>query len=317
MRKKLFVRRIGVIVTSMILVVLAINIAVTGQEKIVLKQASWLWAAPTIAPVMRHLAEQFTKENPNIAIQEAAVSPDQFFDNLVVHLAAKKPADVVNLISYNIALFYEMGYLEPLDSYIDMTKWPAKERLNPVVESAVFDGKTYGTTFQVNNYAILYNMRLFEEAGLTTPNNMEEFFDVAVKLTRGDVFGYAIPTASNQLVYLFDTATHWAVWYGGHFAKDGVPTALDPGVMNGMAGLKRVFDSGAMAKNLSQRDKHTRVVEGKIAMCGAEPVFIMGRAKEERPDVYPDLMYGKAFWPSGKYYTLSLIWSVPNDSQNK
>ncbi|GAH35172.1 unnamed protein product, partial [marine sediment metagenome] len=84
MRKKLFVRRIGVIVTSMILVVLAINIAVTGQEKIVLKQASWLWAAPTIAPVMRHLAEQFTKENPNIAIQEAAVSPDQFFDNLLV-----------------------------------------------------------------------------------------------------------------------------------------------------------------------------------------------------------------------------------------
>lgn len=88
---------------------------------------------------------------------------------------------------------YENGYIEPLDSYIKKYNFDTSG-LESYKAAVVVDGKTLAIPFRGARYYIYYNKKMFEAAGIDTPDKYvqrgewtwKKFMEVAEKLSSGD-----------------------------------------------------------------------------------------------------------------------------------
>ncbi|MEF2964759.1 extracellular solute-binding protein [Paenibacillus sp. M1] len=136
--------------------------------------------------VFKKYAAEFNKQYPDVKVNFQALS--DYEGQITVRMNSDDYGDVL-LLPTSIPLADTPEFFEPLGDFSELSK----EYIG--LEERVVDGKAYGIPIAVNFSGILYNKKVFEDAGVTTaPRTPAEFIDALRKIKeKGD----AIPLYTN------------------------------------------------------------------------------------------------------------------------
>ncbi|AIQ17532.1 sugar ABC transporter substrate-binding protein [Paenibacillus sp. FSL H7-0357] len=150
--------------------------------------------------VFKEYAAEFNKIYPDVKVKFQALS--DFEGQISVRMNSDDYGDVL-LFPTSIPIKDAADFFEPLGDYSDLSK----EYIG--IEERTVGGKVYGIPTAVNFTGILYNKKVFENAGVTTtPKTPDEFLN-ALK---------AIKAKDNSVVPLYTNyADSWPLtqWEGG------------------------------------------------------------------------------------------------------
>jgi glucose/mannose transport system substrate-binding protein len=137
---------------------------------------SW-WIAQSEADALQALIDLHTEEYPNEKVYNAAVeSGAEAKMILAERLAADQPPDIYQENAYNIGRFLEMnpGGLVPLTDFFAV-EGLLDAVLPDLIENVTFDGEIVAMPVNIHREnALHYNVKIFDELGLTVPQTIEE-----------------------------------------------------------------------------------------------------------------------------------------------
>ena len=264
---KFFSLMLIVLLTSLVLIAVFTN-AQTEAAEVTLEFPSYQINEAGFGDWYRALAEEFEATYPNVEIKMQGVPYADHHDKLTTRLIAKDPPEIMHMSSRFFFGFADKGFLEPLDSYMEGTD--IKDSWTPMQQVMVRDGKTYGLLLLSYGFGLFYNEKMFKEAGVNVPTNMEEVIEVSKKLTKDtdgdgkiDQYGIALPIIDDSAFYM--SITRFLVSEGGHWTtKDGKITANSPEVIRTLKMFKELSNYSPIG--LGDPEKRVYFFEGKAAM---------------------------------------------------
>lgn len=169
-----------------------------GNEPVVLQ---W-WGTFQEQQGPDQVCEAFNKLDPNIQVQYTRyVNDDAGNTKLDVTLMADSSVDV--FLTMNDVLMkkrIDSGFTFPLDDLLSEQSMDMQTYYGDTAKQLMVDGHYHYMPAKRITSTILYNQRMFDEAGVAYPEpnwTYEEFLDAAQKLTRGEgqekVYGYMFP----------------------------------------------------------------------------------------------------------------------------
>lgn len=127
----------------------------------------WTWEQPGKA--FEAAAKGFQEANPGTTVKVENVGNPAIWDKITTGLAAGGQGlpDIMN-----VGIDYIGGYMDKFpDAFADLSDYGADDLKDDfpsgVMKSATRDGKIYGLPFEVNTGALVYDVKMFEEAGIT------------------------------------------------------------------------------------------------------------------------------------------------------
>jgi len=156
-----------------------------------------LWDRPPKSlPLDRQIwdetVDRFEEANPDIKVEsyERTYQPEEF----ITVMAGGKGPDLVKVWVGAVQTLANMGFLKPVDDYIQ--SWSQKDYIKPVLwESTQVGDHTYGVPADTYFLFLLYRKDLFVQAGLnpdTPPANWDQLAAAAKILTRRDQGQYGL-----------------------------------------------------------------------------------------------------------------------------
>ena len=280
----------------------------------------YLWSGPE-GEALEGVIAAFNASQSGIVVKGAS-SPD--FQKQVTDMAAPDGFDISDNFGSTVGSWASTGVLEPLDAYIAADSYDLSDFVPAALQDNQFEGKTYALPIAVHTQLLMYNKKLFAEAGLEPPTTISELQDAIIKLTKvdgsGDVtqLGMRAPDYVN-LAYVFggdwfdaagtatpDNASNLAAL---HFWVDNVVKKY------GTDKLQK-FESGygeyASAQNPFYTGKVAMVLDGEW-----QPTFInqyapdleWGVVPAPHPDDQPDL--------AGASQLTSSMFFIPRNASHK
>ncbi|RYG37770.1 extracellular solute-binding protein [bacterium] len=155
----------------------------------------------TTSLVRRAVFEEFHRANPDIRVTNAgglSLEGPQADNMFLMSMAGDRSPDIFYVNFRQYYTFVEQGFCRPLDDLI--AKDPeVMGRINPAVSDVIhsYDGKTYAVPFFQVAMALYFRKDYFREAGLDPsrpPENWDEFYAYARKLTKPGVYGFSFST---------------------------------------------------------------------------------------------------------------------------
>lgn len=153
----------------------------------------WATAAPPRDEARQMVYDKVEAENPGLKINFEGVPWSNFMEKILTSVVAGTAPDAVRY-GYTPRLAYR-GLLEPLNEYIENDPDFDIDEYIPTTFGPVreFDGKIYSLPYNLEPYVVIYNVEMFEKAGITEPpSNWEELRGAAKKLTIRDENGEII-----------------------------------------------------------------------------------------------------------------------------
>ncbi|QUG43093.1 extracellular solute-binding protein [Psychrobacillus sp. INOP01] len=147
--------------------------------------------------------KEYEEANEGVEVDLVQVPWAEMGDKLGVAIAGKSWPDIapVDISGSAVSIDHiEQGVVEPLDSFLD--KDEKADFYENALEAYTYDDKLYGIPNSITLHSMLLNLDLFEEAGVTPPENgkwtYDEFLEAAKKLTfdrdgdgKTDVYGFS------------------------------------------------------------------------------------------------------------------------------
>ena len=142
------------------------------------------WGPDQVAQ-LEEVAAAFNAENPDVNVEFRAVPFGDLLTTIKTQAASPGGPTISGIYNLWLAELVRDGVAAaaPDDYAEDITaNWPAG-----AVDGASVDGVSYGYPNEINAYALNYNKRLFEEAGIDAPPaTWDELVEVAEQLTVKD-----------------------------------------------------------------------------------------------------------------------------------
>jgi len=236
--------------------------AATGPVE--LEFTSWSWLGQPKADLLREIAADFNQEYPNITIKESAIPYPRYLDTMLLRLEAGDAPDIVMTNSNFYFTFLDRGFLQPIDEYVTLDP----NQTMPVQETAVKDGKNYGMVLDQYSYALIYNVDIFEKAGITEPpTSPEEFLSVAKQLTDApNQYGYGVRHTVAETSGWWAEMAYWLMAFDAKWAVEGKPTVDTPEFVQAVEYFKSLYDAEIMPKGVDAATYRRMFWEGKIGM---------------------------------------------------
>lgn len=131
---------------------------------------------PEITDQVYAMAKQYNRENPNVTIEAQVLQADYE----AVLKSKINSGDAPDIFMSN-GYFYNKVFL---DYSYDLSKESFMKKVDPsTLTAATWNGKIYGFPFLVESYGIIYNKKLFADAGITVlPKTLSQFEAACKKL---------------------------------------------------------------------------------------------------------------------------------------
>ncbi|WP_165972034.1 ABC transporter substrate-binding protein [Paenibacillus piri] len=155
------------------------------------------------------IVKKFEEKYPNIKIKVQSNPDNGMSDKYLIALKQKNGPDLVNMAVDWITPFAAVGGLMPLDDYIKKDNVDLKDFYDGAISVAKVNDKVYALPYRTETHGLIYNKKLFEAAGIDAakgPENWTQVMEQAQKLTKGDVYGIALPgtNVGNLTTQLFN-----------------------------------------------------------------------------------------------------------------
>ncbi|RTE02873.1 ABC transporter substrate-binding protein [Paenibacillus whitsoniae] len=126
---------------------------------------------------------KYNAENKDNIEVEVTIMADNYEQSLDVAFASNQAPDIIRTSGGNFAQFVKKGYLESLDSYMTPEFKKRFEKLI-VDDGNRIDGKIYSLPNYGITWRLIYNVDLFQKAGITEPpKTLNELVEDAKKIT--------------------------------------------------------------------------------------------------------------------------------------
>jgi ABC-type glycerol-3-phosphate transport system substrate-binding protein len=278
---------------------------------------SFQWGEPNNAPVMTMLKEKFEQENPGTVVKSVNVPLAAFWDKQFADVASGNAPEIVTMYDPDVRAFIEADLLEPLDSYLGAAGIDMKT-LVPTERLAQKNGKTYAIPFQINARALFYNEKLFKDAGVAPPKNIDEMTAAIRKLrnVNAQQFGYATVSKPGAANLLYIEIMPIVAGFGGGFFKDGKPSANSPQTVAALKFIKMLYDDELIPRGMDTQTYRQLFVQGKVAMY-ATGGFFASVVNNGNKETFANLRAEPLPLPSGNTMSITVFLGVPKAAKNK
>jgi multiple sugar transport system substrate-binding protein len=267
----------------------------TAQEPVTVTYLThWL---PDQVAQLEAAASAFEAQNPDVNVEIRAVPFGDLLTTIKTQAASPGGPTIAGIYNLWLPELARDGIAAAAagDFLADITaNWPAS-----AVAGASVDGVNYGYPNEINTYALNYNKRLFEEAGIAAPPaTWDELIEAAQKLTKKD--GDVITQQGLGLINSWAAGVvhpfYSMVASDGGDIVDGTTPTLDSGASADVMALydRLVHELGVTAPELGTSDANTRgpfmdgFVNGQTAMM-IMANWWQGPLKDAMGDAYADV----------------------------
>ncbi len=159
----------------------------TGGEKVKIRLATW--AGVDEAKELQAVIDKINATATSFEIVQEA-QPADYYTKLQTNLAGGTAADLLWLSQEYIAGYAEKGALLDITDRLANDSRPAAkldDYYPSILQTAQYDGKTFGLPWIAQPVMLYYNPKLFQEAGVEPPNEnwtWDDFKAAAEKLTK-------------------------------------------------------------------------------------------------------------------------------------
>ncbi|WP_041330292.1 ABC transporter substrate-binding protein [Roseiflexus castenholzii] len=298
--------------------------APTGGGK--LEIFSW-WTNGGEADGLNAMFDIYKQQNPGIEIVNATVAGGAGTNAKTVlktRLQGGQPPDSWQVhAGKELTAYVDAGQMEPLTQFF---KEQGFDKVMPpkLLEQITYNGEIWSVPVNIHRSNVLwYNIKIFQENGLTPPKTIDDFFTVAEALQAKGIIPLAVGGKDKfETPHLFESVL-LAVFGPDDYAKLFQPGAdwSDPRVRQAAEIAKRMLEySNSDRSSLGWADAAQLVLDGKAAMTimgdWAHGYFISKGAK-----VGVDYGYAAAPGNDGVFMWLSdsfgLAKGAPNPEQAK
>lgn len=199
----------------------------------------WSWRQEDKA-FYQNIIKQFEEKNPNISVKFETFAPENYQTILSTALAAGRGPDVIQVRAYgNLETIATPGYLLPLDTQTvpELANFPEAALAAETLRS---DGKVYAVPFATQTMLVVYNKKLFNDAGVKVPQTWDDLMAAAQALKAKNITPFANGTATawqNETI----VAALGSSMLGKQFEEDivsGKANFTDPRFVNVLSKLK-------------------------------------------------------------------------------
>ncbi|MFG2037211.1 ABC transporter substrate-binding protein [Dactylosporangium sp. NPDC048998] len=223
------------------------------------------------------LAAEYSKAHPNVTIKTSAGASTT--DDLLTKLSAGFTGGSYPDISYAFGSWAgelaTSGKTQNLATYVADPSFGWQEIPEAARDTATYEGKVIGVPALVDNLALIYNKKLFDDAGVAYPTDQwswEDYRTAAKKLTNPakNVYGSAYSVSGSE-----DTTWHlWPMlWQRGGKILDGRKPAFNSDAGVAALELLRAMAVDDKSMYLDQTDEKYGPLfnDGHIAMMMSGP----------------------------------------------
>jgi multiple sugar transport system substrate-binding protein len=206
-----------------------------------------VWGMGAEGEKLGTLADEFTRQNPNITVKVTPITWDVAHQKLITSVAGRQTPDVSQLGTTWMAEFAKLGALDEVPDSIN-----AADFFEGAWNTNVIDGKALGVPWYVETRVLYYRTDIAEKAGAKMPpTTWEELQDAATKIKR--------ETGKYGIGMLPNAAGTWQefmpfVWQNGGDVVDanGNPTLNSPQVVEALEQYTAFYREGLAPKNATQ-----------------------------------------------------------------
>lgn len=310
-------RRVTLVVVMMVVYFLVSgSFLPVAESKIRVEYPSFQWGEPGNSDYLLALKKAFEEENPNVEIGGESVPIAAYWDKMYSRTAAGNPPDILTLFDTQLAQYIDMDALEPLDKWLDEVGFD-RTKFIAATDVAVVDGKTYAIIFQTNPRCMLYNKKLFKEAGVDVPTNPWEFISGVDKLSNPErrQYGYAYFAKTGDPMTMYRTMIPWIRGLGGSVTTNDVVSVNEPPFILAAQLHKTLYDREYTPRGVDLSTYRQMFWQGKVAslITGA---FLFGFIKKSAPEMYPNI---DAVVPpfANPTMTLNCMLTIPKQAKHK
>ncbi|GEM_PF-89476 len=250
------------------------------------------------------LIEEYQRAHPDIVIKAEWQEYSAAINKYITKANAGNPPDIIRIPNDMLGEVAKMGYLEPLDDFMDPTLWRAYTPQS--IDAMTYTGKLYALPASYDSLMVIYNKDLIK--GKISNNwTLNEMISVAENSSAQ--YGLVFPTTSSYWWFPFQYG------FGGEIFKNGKPVVNDKASVKATEFIMNLVKHGIMPS--TPVDEQTMVsyfTSGKAAMIIEGPWKI-----SEIQLAVPN--YGLAVLPREVRHLAPLIgykgYAISKDSKNK
>jgi multiple sugar transport system substrate-binding protein len=209
---------------------------------------------------LRAWVDKFNRSQDRIEVQPVALPFATFANTIFTQMGGGGGPDVIRFDHIDFHAAVPANRVLPLDDLIDAGTY----RFTAVDRYMKVGGKRYGVNFESSNYVLLYNRTMLSGG---PPANFDDFLEAARDLTKDGVYGFAYRATMAERPGFWQDICNFVYGFGGRWSDgQGALTLNAPGVVEGVAAYKRMYDSGAIPRGTDAATYRRMFWEGKLAM---------------------------------------------------
>ena len=208
-------RKLGWLVMPFVLLFVGVHSTATAKSERATEirlQIHWSADSPR-GRAIQAILDEFEKRQPDVAVRLLGGSGDD--RKLLTQIMGGNPPDVIETAYRNVQVLAQAGVLRPLDQLEDHKD----EFYQPIWELGRHGGRLYAYPWFGHTIQLVYNKKLFAEAGIAAPpETWNELYETAKRLTRDtdgdgkpDRFGLSLVGKQHpDITWLFTMFLHQA-----------------------------------------------------------------------------------------------------------
>ncbi|MDN5343272.1 sugar ABC transporter substrate-binding protein [Oceanotoga sp. DSM 15011] len=239
-----------------------------------------IWAMGEEAKKLNIIADDFIKENPNIEVKIQAIPWGSAHDKLITGIAGNTNPDLAQMGTTWMAEFGSMGVFENLEKYLKNSATVSKDIFfEGPFETTIVDNKIYGLPWYVDTRVLFYRTDLLKSVGYENgPENWEELYDAAKKLSEKGKYGLTMQTMEYQEIMPF-------IWQNNADILDekGNITVTTPEFIEAIDFYSKFFKEKIAPLSLSGT-LFQEFANGTVPMYFSGP-WMINMTKEQTPEI--------------------------------
>src|SRR5438552_6667651 len=266
----------------------------TGAKQTV-RYLSWWFQEGNRGKTWLSLVKEFNDSQKDIEVTTENIPFDDYTTKIIVQSQSGKfDGDILMATPELAPRMVRSGLLYPLDSVL--TRNNIKD-LSSAHDFLRKDGHLYGLDMVTVAFGLLYNMKRYQEAGITAPaKTPEEWIDVSKKLTNRDKqqYGFFMNHLVKEASDFWFQLEVWCMPFNGVWAKGKSPLLTSDPIIKGLKLFKQMYDV-AMPQGADGATGRRLFLNGAVAQ-GMFVSAAVGDFKPNAPDLYPLLRSAPIPW---------------------